>query len=61
MEFVIEILQDVFKMTKEEAVRAMLHTHRRGTHAVAVMDKAEAEATVDLIHDRARAAKNPFQ
>jgi hypothetical protein len=25
------------------------------------MDKAEAEATVDLIHDRARAAKNPFQ
>jgi ATP-dependent Clp protease adaptor protein ClpS len=61
MEFVVQILQDVFKMSKEQATQAMLETHRRGTHAIAVMDKAKAEATVKLIHERARAAKHPFQ
>ena len=61
MEFVIETLQDVFSMSKEQATEAMLSTHRRGTFPVAEMDRAEAEATVNTIHERARAAGHPFK
>ena len=61
MEFVNEILQDVFKMSKEQAVRVMLTTHRCGTFPVAVMSRAEAEATVNAIHERARTAGHPFK
>ena len=61
MEFVIEILQDVFKMSKEQAAEAMLATYRQGTLAVAVMDETEAEATVNAIQERAKAAKHPFK
>ena len=60
MEFV-HILEDIFKMDRDQATRAMLTTHRRGTFPVAVMDKAEAEATVSTIHGRARAAGHPFK
>ncbi len=48
-------------MDREQATRAMIHTHRRGTFPIAIMNKAEAEATVDIIHVRARAAGHPFQ
>jgi ATP-dependent Clp protease adaptor protein ClpS len=61
MEFVVHVLEDIFKMSREEATRAMLHTHRRGTLPIATMEKAEAEATVKTIHERARAAGHPFQ
>lgn len=61
MEFVIHILEDIFKMDRDQATQAMLTTHRRGTFPVAVMAKLEAEATVNTIHERARAAGHPFK
>jgi ATP-dependent Clp protease adapter protein ClpS len=39
----------------------MLTTHRRGKFPIAVMNRAEAEATVNTIHERARAAGHPFK
>lgn len=32
MEFVVHVLEDIFKMSREEATRAMLHTHTGGEH-----------------------------
>ena len=61
MEFVIQILEDIFQMSREQATTAMVNTHRQGTFAVAVMDRAEAEATARTILERARAAGHPFQ
>lgn len=61
MEFVVGILMDVFKMSREEAMSTMLTTHRQGTLPVAVMEKAEAVETVDVIHDRASTAGHPFK
>jgi ATP-dependent Clp protease adaptor protein ClpS len=61
MEFVVGILQDVFGLTPEQAVSAMLSTHRQGRFAVATMEKSVAEETVRSIHDRARQAGHPFQ
>ena len=31
MEFVVSVLEDVFKMTREQAMESMLATHRQGT------------------------------
>jgi ATP-dependent Clp protease adapter protein ClpS len=48
-------------MSKEQAVRVMLTTHRRKQFPVAVMNRAEAEAKMDTIHERARAVGHPFK
>lgn len=61
MEFVVHILETIFKMDREEAAQAMLNTHRRGTYPVAVLEKTTAEATVNIIHEQARAAGHPFK
>jgi ATP-dependent Clp protease adaptor protein ClpS len=61
MEFVVAVLEDVFKMTREEATLAMLNTHRQGRYAVATLDQTEAEATIRILHERARQAGHPFQ
>jgi ATP-dependent Clp protease adaptor protein ClpS len=41
--FVVGVLEDRFKMTREQATEAMLATHRRGTYVVATMEKVDAE------------------
>ena len=61
MEFVIHVLEDIFKMNREQSTEVMLNTHRRGTYPVAVMERAQAEATVNTIHERSRAAGHPFK
>jgi ATP-dependent Clp protease adaptor protein ClpS len=61
MEFVFGVLEDVFKMTREQATEAMLATHRRGTYVVATMDKAEAEEAARLIRERATQLGHPFR
>ena len=49
MEFVIHVLEDIFKMDRDGATRVMLDTHRQGTFPVATMDRAEAEATAAIV------------
>ncbi len=61
MEFVVGVLKDLFGMSEDDAVRAMLKTHREGTCAVATMDRAKAEKIVGIIHERAREAEHPFR
>ena len=61
MAFVVEVLEEVFKMTREQATEAMLATHRRGTYVVAMMEKADAEEAVRVIHEGARQLGYPFK
>lgn len=46
-EFVVRVLQAVFRMSEEQAYRVMMTAHRRGTCVVAVFakDVAESKAT----------------
>jgi hypothetical protein len=41
MEFVVAVLEDIFKMNREEATLAMLNTHRQGRHAVATLGRRQ--------------------
>jgi ATP-dependent Clp protease adaptor protein ClpS len=61
MEFVVGVLEECFKLTREQATNVMLNTHRQGKFAAATMQRSAAEETVRLIHERARQAGHPFK
>jgi ATP-dependent Clp protease adaptor protein ClpS len=61
MAFVVDVLEEVFKMTREQATEAMLATHRRGTYVVATMEKVDAEEAARVIHEGARQLEYPFK
>lgn len=61
IEFVVGVLEDVFKMTREQAIEAMLATHRRSAYAVATMEKADAEEAASVIRERASQLGHPFK
>jgi ATP-dependent Clp protease adapter protein ClpS len=60
MEFVLHVLEYTIGVSKGEAVRLMLETHRRGALTVATLDKARAEAAAKTIDELARDAGHPF-
>jgi ATP-dependent Clp protease adaptor protein ClpS len=60
MEFVVDVLQKELNMSKQAAVRAMLHIHRRGS-ILFVMDTLElAESIAATITARARDRSHPL-
>lgn len=61
MEFVIQILEDVFGHPREEATRIMLHVHRKGAGLCGVYPFDIAETKAALVHKTARAAALPLQ
>lgn len=54
MEFVVNILEDVFGKTFAEARRIMLETHKRGRGTCGAYARDEAEAKVAAVVERAR-------
>jgi ATP-dependent Clp protease adaptor protein ClpS len=60
MEFVIYVLQEVFKKPLQEAVEIMLTAHETGVALVAVLPLEQAELRVDQAKAIARAAKYPL-
>jgi ATP-dependent Clp protease adaptor protein ClpS len=60
MEFVVYVLQEVFKKPLQEAVEIMLTAHETGVALVAVLPLEQAELRVDQAHSLARAAKYPL-
>jgi ATP-dependent Clp protease adaptor protein ClpS len=54
MEFVVKILETVFRKKTEEAVEVMLHVHRNGTGMAGVYTAEIAETKVKVVHARAR-------
>ena len=61
MDFVVSILETIFKKSPAEAVQIMLHVHNRGQGVCGLFAKQIAEAKVVQVHDRARAAGFPLR
>lgn len=58
MEFVVHILESVFKKSPVEAVQIMLHVHKNGSGLAGVYTKDIAETKISIVHELAR--KNQF-
>jgi ATP-dependent Clp protease adaptor protein ClpS len=60
MEFVIEVLMEVFRKTMPEATRVMLTVHRSGKGVAGVYTREVAETKATQATDRARTAGYPL-
>ncbi len=61
MEFVVHILENIFKKNRQEATEIMLHVHRRGVGICGVFTHEVAETKVTQAMDYARANEQPLQ
>lgn len=61
MEFVTDILEQVFRKTHSEATQIMLHVHSRGSGLCGTYPHAIAESKIDLVHSRARTEGHPLK
>lgn len=61
MEFVVNILQVVFKKQLEEATMIMMSVHNQGIGQCGVYTKEVAEAKVNRVHTQAREAGYPLK
>ena len=61
MEFVVEILRDIFRKSNMDATRIMLHVHRNGKGLAGVYSKEIAETKIQQVHSRAREAGFPMK
>jgi ATP-dependent Clp protease adaptor protein ClpS len=61
MDFVVSILETVFRKSPAEAVRIMLQVHKRGAGLCGIYSKQIAEAKIQLVHEKARAEGYPLR
>jgi len=61
MEFVIEVLESVFKKNPAEAMQIMLNVHRQGRGVAGIYTKEIAEAKITLVHARASEEGYPLK
>lgn len=61
MEFVIDVLVDIFHRTADEAADIMLAVHEKGIGSCGVYTEEMAETKVAQVHDRARRAGFPLR
>ena len=61
MEFVVHVLQSIFKMGLEDATRVMLHVHQRGVGVCGIFPYEIAETKVSQVIDFARQNQHPLQ
>jgi ATP-dependent Clp protease adaptor protein ClpS len=61
MEFVVHVLQSIFKMSIEDATRVMLHVHQRGVGVCGIFPYEIAETKVSQVIDFARQNQHPLQ
>lgn len=60
-EFVVWLLQAIFKMTAEEAVRVMLNVHQNGIGVCGIYTYEVAETKVAQVMEIARRNQHPLQ
>jgi len=61
MEFVVEILIDIFRKSTDDAFRIMLDVHQKGKGIVGVYTWDIAVTKVDQVHKLAKANEFPLQ
>ena len=61
MEFVVQVLQEVFHKAQAEAVQIMLHVHRNGIGIAGVYTHEVAETKVSTVHALAKKFDYPLQ
>ncbi|MGN7437467.1 MAG: ATP-dependent Clp protease adapter ClpS [Alcanivorax sp.] len=61
MEFVVHVLESIFKKNRQEATDIMLHVHRRGVGVCGIFTYEVAETKVAQVMDYARANEQPLQ
>lgn len=60
MEFVVEILQQFFRMDRSKATQIMLHVHTRGKGVCGVFTYEIAETKAALVNDHSRKHQHPL-
>ena len=61
MEFVVRVLQDVFRKAQAEAVSIMLDIHQKGAGLCGVYTRDEAETKAEAVISLARGSEYPLQ
>ena len=61
MQFVVEVLENIFRLSPAEAHRIMMHVHTRGSGACGSYPLEIAETKVAQVHDRARENSFPLR
>ncbi len=61
MEFVVQVLEQLFRKGHEEATRIMLHVHQRGVGVCGVFPFDVAETKVAQVIDASRRNQHPLQ
>lgn len=61
MEFVVDVLMDIFGKGEQEAVHVMLKVHVEGVGLAGVYPFEIAETKVEEVHERARAEGHPLK
>lgn len=61
MDFVVMVLENIFRKTPSEAVRIMLEIHHKGKGLCGLFTHEVAETKAALVHERARAMGHPLK
>jgi ATP-dependent Clp protease adaptor protein ClpS len=61
MEFVVDVLQKIFRLTTEDATGVMLNVHQKGVGICGVFTYEVAETKVTLVMDQAKKNSHPLQ
>ncbi|RFA28435.1 ATP-dependent Clp protease adapter ClpS [Alkalilimnicola ehrlichii] len=60
MEFVVEVLERFFSMSRSKATQVMLHVHTRGKGVCGVFSRDVAETKVAQVNDFSRQHQHPL-
>lgn len=60
MEFVVEVLEGIFHLSREKATQVMLHVHTRGVGVCGVFTRDVAETKVSQVNEFSRSNQHPL-